>query len=102
MYGFYDVALGLSCRATCKELYKDFDKLIEKVDPNRMTGEELNKVYNITRDYSALVAKAAGFKSVDEYTESCDLMKKLRNIRVPTFYLNAMDDPFFGPHCIPM
>lgn len=64
LYGLYDVALGLSCRTTCKALYNDFDRMIEKIDPNRVTKEDLAKVYNISKDYSTLVAKAAGFKDV--------------------------------------
>jgi predicted alpha/beta-fold hydrolase len=42
-----------------------------------------------------------GFDSIQHYWTSQSSRQFLKNIRVPTLLLNALDDPFLGPECFP-
>lgn len=67
-----------------------------------MVSRDLEKVYTLSENYAELVAKAAGYKSMEEYFLDCDVLPRLKDIKIPTFFLSTLDDPFFGPYCIPM
>lgn len=66
-----------------------------------MISVELEKVYNLSKDFSKLVARVAGYRSVKEYFHDSTITHKLKDLRVPTFFLSAQDDSFYGPHVIP-
>jgi len=49
----------------------------------------------------AFTAPLHGFDSADDYWARCSSVRFLSGIRVPTFILNAADDPFLAPACFP-
>lgn len=57
--------------------------------PNRM------RIWDDLRRFDELyTAPMGGFESREHYYESCSALPHLKNIRVPTVLLSAMDDPF--------
>jgi predicted alpha/beta-fold hydrolase len=64
--------------------------------------EENERVLKLSDHFSKLVAKVAGYKSVKEYFFDSTISHRLKDIRVPTFFLNSLDDPLYGPHVIPI
>jgi len=51
---------------------------------------ELEKVYNLSEDFSKMISKLAGFKSVKDYFDACTV--NIKDIRIPTFFLSSLDD----------
>lgn len=60
------------------------------------------KVLNLSNDFSKVVAKMGGYKNVKEYFHDCTVTHRLKDLKVPTFFLSALDDPLYGPHVIPL
>lgn len=56
----------------------------------------------ITEFDDAFTAKIYGFDGVWDYYEKTSSIHSLNRIAVPTFILNATDDPFFDPTVWPM
>lgn len=48
-----------------------------------------------------VIAPLHGFRDADDYYEQCSAGPKLRRITTPTRVLQAADDPFMTPDCIP-
>lgn len=102
LFGFYDYALGLNTRSACKPFFLDYDQLVSKKNPEKIACPELEKVFTISKDYSKLVARVAGYPSVTDYFSDCSTLSRMKYIKTPTFFLSAYDDMFFGPNVIPL
>lgn len=59
-------------------------------------------VYTLSDDFSKIIAKISGYKNVKEYFIDSTVTHRLKNIKIPTFFLSSIDDPFYGPHVIPV
>ena len=104
MFGFYDFILGQFCRMTSKPWIEQYDKISQKgkQDTLNLVAEKIEKVYTLSSDFSKIIARIAGYKSLNDYFTDADVTHRMKNIRIPTFFLNALDDPFYGPDVIPV
>ena len=75
---------------------------MSKHSPEKITIPELDKVLTVSVDYSKLVARVAGYPALTDYYEDCSVIKAIKNLKKPLFYMSALDDPFFGPNVIPI
>lgn len=66
-----------------------------------MVTPEFDKILTLSTDFSKIIAKTAGYKSVKEYFLDCTVTHRMKDIKVPTFFLSSLDDPFYGPSVIP-
>ena len=102
LYGLYDYILGLGLVLTCKEQWAVFDKLIEKKNPERKVSHLISKGFKLTTDCAEIATLIGGFSSTEEYKRLCSPKPVLKYIKRPFFFLSSLDDPFFGPDCIPI
>ena len=72
-----------------------------KKNPEKSIAEEFKKVLKLSDHWSKLIAKIAGYKSTKEYFQDSTITHKLKDIKIPTFFLNSLDDPLYGPYVIP-
>ncbi len=78
-------------------------KILEKADAhpgevNRAGLAGMRTFRDIDERYTAPLH---GFASAEDYWERCSCKRVLRQIRVKTLLVNAMDDPFLGAGCYP-
>lgn len=102
MFGFYDIFLGYCCKTRNKDSFLQYDAIVSKTNPEKVLSHEVEKVWTCTHDYSTIIAKASGYKCVQDYFDDCDIDKKFKYIKKPVFFLSAIDDPFFGSACLPI
>lgn len=60
-------------------------------------SEENAKVYTFSVDYAKLIARVAGFETVEQYFKRSTISHKLHQISVPMFFLSSEDDPGNSP-----
>ena len=82
---------------TLLQKYKEFDmqKLINQTPDdikNIQTIEEFDKKYT---------APINGFKSAQDYYKKCSAKQFLKDIKIPTVIIHALDDPFMTPKILP-
>ncbi|CAI2372181.1 unnamed protein product [Moneuplotes crassus] len=54
------------------------------------------------RDFDdKITAKQFGYSCVMDYYQKCSIVSKMKNIKIKTLFISALDDPFFGPDVIP-
>lgn len=74
-------------------------------DPNlaaAMPGLDVEAHFSNFRQFdNAFTAPLHGFRDVDDYYTRASSKPLLRNIRVPTLIIHAVDDPFICPSAIP-
>ena len=63
--------------------------------------EEIERSLTFSKDLSKLMARVAGFASVHDYYQASTVTPSLCDIKIPTFFLSALDDPIYGPNVIP-
>ena len=76
--------------------------MISKKYPERVVYEENEKAYRLSDDFSKIIAKCAGYKCLKDYYMDSSVTTKLKDIRVPSFFLSSIDDPLYGPYVIPI
>jgi len=77
---------------TLRPLEEKLDVSLEQVLQNSTTVRQLDELITI---------KQYGYEDVDEYYASSSSVNQLENIRIPTFFMNALDDPIFDKCGIP-
>jgi predicted alpha/beta-fold hydrolase len=102
LYGFYDYTLGFFCKISARPYLKQYDEITHKKCADLNASKENDKVMKLSDHFSKLVAKVAGYKSVREYFQDSSITSKLKDIRVPTFFMNSIDDIFYGPYVTPI
>ena len=60
------------------------------------------KIWDFKTWDGRFTAPLHGFSSADDYYEKSSSRPVLKNIRVPTLIVNALNDPFLGPGCFPI
>jgi predicted alpha/beta-fold hydrolase len=101
LYGFYDYAMGYFCKTASREWVQQYDNIVSKKNPEKQCLDELNKIMTLSGDFSKFIARAGGFKNTNHYLTECTVTHRLKDIKVPTFFLSSLDDPFYGPNVIP-
>ena len=69
--------------------------------PSRISDDGIMKIRTFLEFDSRYTAPLNGFSSAKEYWRASSSLPLLESVRTPTLLLNATDDPFLGPRCIP-
>jgi len=79
-------------------------KLTDKLAlmPDEMNLEGYRKLKTFPEFDERFTAPIHGFKSAEDYYESCSSHQFLSQIQVPTLLVNAQNDPFLTPECFPV
>jgi len=64
--------------------------------------EEINKIATIEEFDEVYTAPINGFKSAQDYYARCSAKQFLKEIRIPTLIIHALDDPFMTPEILPL
>jgi predicted alpha/beta-fold hydrolase len=71
------------------------------VHPAPLTAPQIKALKSLRQYDHEMTAKINGFAGVDEYYARGSCKQYLINIKTPTLIVNAIDDPFVPPACIP-
>ncbi len=74
----------------------------QKLFPNVISVEEINKIRTLKDFDDVYTSKAHGFKDALDYYEKCSSLQFLSGISVPSLIINALDDTFLSPECYPI
>ena len=79
-------------------------KLTDKLAmmPDEMNLEGYHQLKTFPEFDDRFTAPIHGFKSAEDYYESCSSRQYLSQIRIPTLLVNAQNDPFLSPECFPV
>lgn len=97
--GIYDFALCMRQIAVSRGLCLQYDNLVKNEEDKIVP--DLMKARLITRDYPVMCMKLGGYQTMESYLEKFDVTHQMKNIKTPIFFMQAKDDPFFGPSVIP-
>ncbi|MEZ4932274.1 MAG: alpha/beta fold hydrolase [Saprospiraceae bacterium] len=75
--------------------------LKHKQFPETFKLEHLNQVKNLWDFDEYFTAPLHGFEGAKGYYANCSSLPGLKNIRIPTLLINALDDPMLGEECYP-
>ncbi|HHM20407.1 MAG TPA: alpha/beta fold hydrolase [Bacteroidetes bacterium] len=69
--------------------------------PDTYDPQRLRYVKNLWDFDEHFTAPIHGFGNAIDYYTRCSSLPLLKNIRIPTLLINALDDPMLGPECYP-
>ncbi|WP_040253871.1 YheT family hydrolase [Psychroserpens mesophilus] len=80
------------------------DKLKVKIIqfPDRISVTEINSIKTLKDFDEVYTSKAHGFKDALDYYEQSSSLQFLKNIKVPTLLINALNDSFLSSECYPV
>jgi predicted alpha/beta-fold hydrolase len=76
--------------------------LKHKQFPETFKPEHLKQVKNLWDFDEYFTAPLHGFEGAKGYYANCSSLPGLKNIRIPTLLINALDDPMLGEECYPI
>jgi predicted alpha/beta-fold hydrolase len=100
-FGIYDIILGYYARISSQIVIKEIDLLNSKVNPDKVIGEDIGKIFSLTSYTNNVITKLENFKTVSSYYHKSNCTRRLHKIKVPLFFLSALDDPIMGSEIIP-
>lgn len=79
-------------------------KAMQKKDflPNEISNESIKKIHSLKDFDDKFTAPIHGFKDAFDYYNKCSCKQFLKNIKIPTLILNALDDPFLTKESFPI
>jgi predicted alpha/beta-fold hydrolase len=73
----------------------------ERMFPGQLDLEGLEDMRTFKQFDDRYTAPLHGFADAEDYWAKCGSIRFIKNIRVPTLLINALDDPFLGGRCFP-
>ena len=77
-------------------------KIKAAVFPHILDVQKLNGIKNFQQFDTNFTAPLHGYKSAEEYWQVNSCKQFLKNIKIPTLIVTALNDPFFSPCCYPI
>ena len=113
------IAISVPCSlyGSCKELHKFKNRpyhdrfkrdLVNKLRqkqkrfPHEISKTDVKSIKTLKDFDDVYTSKAHGFKDALDYYERCSSLQFLRNIKIPTLVINALNDSFLSPECYPV
>lgn len=101
-----DKLWGLYNKAFTKNLVRKYNQHIETLRPleDKLKIDldiALRDMQTVRQLDNLITWRQYGFESVEEYYDKSSCIHQLKNIKVPTLFLNALDDPIFDKIAIP-
>ena len=81
-------------------LLAKFDKFDMEILLNK-TRQDIQNIKTIEEFDEYYTAPINGFKSAQDYYKKCSAKQFLKDIKVPTLIIHALDDPFMTPKILP-
>ena len=78
------------------------DGMNAKNHPEKVVGEKINDVYTIEQLQEHVIIKLTGHKTAREYEIDSSCTHRLKDIKIPYFFLASSDDPIMGSKVIPI
>lgn len=75
--------------------------LKKKFLPDEISDEDLKCIKSLKDFDDKYTAPIHGFKDAYDYYNKCSCKQFLKDIKIPTLIINAMDDPFLTTECFP-
>ena len=97
MNGTYDRALG---KAIAEIIQEHEEVLKPELEKAKMTISECLQNPSLIELDDKITAPLFGFKDRDDYYRTAACFNRIPNIKRPTFFLNALDDPIIGDKSI--
>lgn len=69
--------------------------------PDLFSDQDYASIKNFYDFDNRYTAPLHGFADADDYWRQCSSRQFIKDIRIPTLLINALDDPFLGPACYP-
>lgn len=70
--------------------------------PDEISDKNYKQIKNFKHFDDRYTAPIHGFKNAEDYWEKCSCKPHLKNISIPTLFVNAENDPFLSPECYPV
>ncbi|MFA9398217.1 MAG: YheT family hydrolase [Clostridiaceae bacterium] len=70
--------------------------------PDEISDEYLDSIVSLKDFDDEYTAPIHGFKDGNDYYNKCSCKQFLKNIKIPTLIINALDDPFLSRECFPI
>ena len=67
-----------------------------------LTIEDIKSIKTLNDFDNTYTSKAHGFKDASDYYEQSSSLQFLKNIKIPTLIINALNDSFLSPECYPV
>ncbi|MCB0279637.1 MAG: alpha/beta fold hydrolase [Calditrichaeota bacterium] len=85
-------------------LIKLKEKIVEKEKqfPNKISSDHYSKIKNFEDFDNRYTAPLHGFKNAQDYWEKGSSLPHLNQISIPTYMINAKNDPFLSDSCYPI
>jgi len=83
-----------------KHLVKKLDSKIIKY-PDKMTVKDVKSIKTLTDFDEFYTSKAHGFLNASDYYAKASSLPFLKNIKIPTLIINALNDSFLSHECFP-
>ena len=94
--GFYDRALGAAMKTVMRNNEPIMRETLLK-DHNIDILKSLDNMVDSIIDYDTVfTAKMFGYKDVEDYYDKASCTHQIKNIKIPTLFLSALDDPIIG------
>lgn len=75
--------------------------LKKRLFPNEISDENLKTIKSLKDFDDKYTAPIHGFKDAYDYYNKCSCKQFLKDIKIPTLVINALDDPFLTTECFP-
>lgn len=114
--GAVGVSVPCSLYGSCKELLKlknyPFSlnfliylkgrlKLKQNSFPDKLSKKAIRKIKNLKQLDNVYTAPAHGYVDALDYYEKCSSLQFLKDIKIPTLIINALNDSFLSEDCYP-
>lgn len=101
-----DKMFGLYNHVFTKNLIRKYNQHIDTLRPleeklNFSLEDALSSTTTVRQLDELITIKQYGYENVDDYYAEASSVNQLCNIRIPTLFLNSLDDPIFDKVAIP-
>lgn len=101
MGGLYDKVFWRFTKKISIEPIAIIDKMNETLAPHKVIGDELYKIKTLNEYCEKIIVKMAGFRDAQHYYHESTMLYRLKDVKIPIFFLQADDDPVVGADSIP-
>lgn len=97
----YDLLIGFNFYLSLKAKGQDFKNLLGEKQATKILQSFRENKFSLMDMSEKALAPFFGYCDLKRYYDDTQAVNRLHKIKVPTFFLNAIDDPMINPELYP-